>query len=640
VKRWIAIQGCLAALGVTLAAGAVALGQVPPPPASSASASAPASAPAASGSAHAGPGQAPHAGLVVIIYGASWCHPCHEAADYLKARGVPYVLKDIEADPGASAEMSQKLQRVGRRGGSIPVIDVGGEILIGFNPGALDQALAASGSGVKPDTTSVFRVIAAAGDTIRAGRARVAILDMDLDGAKGILDGADAKDAALAIERGRLGIYRHDYDAAASLLSRADLAGTTEGADLADIARGCARGMSATVEVRDDAQGLVVTLQDDDDRALVPLLAETALKVRAQLKKDLGVDLARPLRIDLVRDQFTLAAMTGLPERAAQTTGTVAVAKWGRVTMLTPRSMTHGYPWLDTLAHEMTHLALSQGTRDRAPLWLQEGVAKREETRWRDPQPLDDVPLVDTVALVGMEKGLGRPLDKLGPSIAMLPTAEEASVAFAEVHSFIRFWTKEVGDDGLPRLVATLKTMLSDDVDKAIHEVSGADLATWDKRWRAHIALGPRDLAPDLAPAAHVAHIQEISKRVRLGDLLGQRGHHREAVIELTRAQTLIPTDASVRCWLAAQLVATGERPAAAGFVEKVDEVHSRFGRWWSLHALLHPEPAPAADLAFGYGIALDPLDANVACEEKTAPEAPKDPLRAALCAAARAVPR
>jgi hypothetical protein len=495
------------------------------------------------------------------------------------------------------------------------------------------------GRPVAPAPTSTLQRIAAAGDTLRALRVHLSIVDMDLDNARRLLDGADPRDAALAIERGRLDIYAHDYDAAAALLARSDLAATNEGADLGDIARGCARGMAATVEVRDDERGLVVTLQDDEDRALVPLLAETALKVRAQLQKDLGVDLARPLRIDLVRDQFTLAAMTGLPEKAAQTTGTVAVAKWGRVTMLTPRAMSHGYPWLDTLAHEMTHLALSQGTRDRAPLWLQEGVAKREETRWRDPQPLDDVPSVDTVAFVGLEKGLGRPLDRLGPSIAMLPTAEEAAVAFAEVHSFIRYWTKEVGDTGLPSLVANLKTVLPpDEVDKAIRDVSGLDLSGWDKRWRAHLATTPRDLPPDLAPGAGVPHLQEIAKRVRLGELLGARGHHQAAATEIQRAQALVPTDASIRCGLAAELLAVGDRADASMLVEKVEDIHGRHGRWWSLHGLLHPEPDEGR--SFSFAIALDPLDREVGCEEKAAPDLPKDPIRAAICEAARRVPR
>ncbi len=77
----------------------------------------------------------------VIIYGASWCGPCHQAADYLKSKGVPYVLKDVEQMPGAAAEMQQKLARIGRHGGSIPVIDVHGQILVGFSAAALDAAL-------------------------------------------------------------------------------------------------------------------------------------------------------------------------------------------------------------------------------------------------------------------------------------------------------------------------------------------------------------------------------------------------------------------------------------------------------------------------------------------------------------------
>jgi hypothetical protein len=52
----------------------------------------------------------------------------------------------------------------------------------------------------------------------------------------------------------------------------------------------------------------------------------------------------------------------------------------------------------------------------------------------------------------------------------------------------------------------------------------------------------------------------------------------------------------------------------------------------------LHPDKDPEA--SFRAGIALSPLDPAVACEEKTAPELPGDPIRAALCEAARRVPR
>lgn len=78
----------------------------------------------------------------VIIYGASWCGPCHQAADYLKAKHVPFVLKDIEADSSAQREMQSKLATAGIRGGSIPVIDVKGKLMVGFDARAVDRALA------------------------------------------------------------------------------------------------------------------------------------------------------------------------------------------------------------------------------------------------------------------------------------------------------------------------------------------------------------------------------------------------------------------------------------------------------------------------------------------------------------------
>jgi glutaredoxin len=77
----------------------------------------------------------------VIVYGASWCGPCHEAQAYLKRKGIAYVYKDIEQDSSAGREMQQKLEKSGRRGGSIPVLDVRGKILVGFNARQVDDAL-------------------------------------------------------------------------------------------------------------------------------------------------------------------------------------------------------------------------------------------------------------------------------------------------------------------------------------------------------------------------------------------------------------------------------------------------------------------------------------------------------------------
>jgi glutaredoxin len=84
---------------------------------------------------------APETRPAVIIYGASWCGPCHQAAAYLKRRGIAFVEKDIEQDGGAAREMHAKLASAGMRGGSIPVIDVRGKVMVGFDERAVERAL-------------------------------------------------------------------------------------------------------------------------------------------------------------------------------------------------------------------------------------------------------------------------------------------------------------------------------------------------------------------------------------------------------------------------------------------------------------------------------------------------------------------
>ncbi len=72
----------------------------------------------------------------VIIYTTSWCSVCKAAKAHLRAKGVSFIEKDIEKDPAAAAE-KQKLAP----GSSVPVISVGGRILVGFDAAALDAML-------------------------------------------------------------------------------------------------------------------------------------------------------------------------------------------------------------------------------------------------------------------------------------------------------------------------------------------------------------------------------------------------------------------------------------------------------------------------------------------------------------------
>ncbi len=80
----------------------------------------------------------------IVIYGASWCGPCHQAAAYLRSKNIAFIDKDIDQDAAAARDMQRKLAKSGMRTGSIPVIDIRGKILVGFNPRDIDAALGKS----------------------------------------------------------------------------------------------------------------------------------------------------------------------------------------------------------------------------------------------------------------------------------------------------------------------------------------------------------------------------------------------------------------------------------------------------------------------------------------------------------------
>jgi hypothetical protein len=448
-----------------------------------------------------------------------------------------------------------------------------------------------------------------------AAHAQELIAGLDLDEARRVLSAADADDPAIVLERARLALYEEDCDGAAAFLSRSEVARTEEGAVLADVARGCARVTAATVVTRDDDEGVMLRWQDEHDAPLLPLIVQTVVKARDALAKDLGVHWPRPTRITVVRDLLALSAMTGLPYEAARTTGTVAVAKWGRVTLLSPRASTHGFAWQDTLAHELSHLAVTRVTQDRAPLWLQEGVAKREEIRWRDPGPFDDRPSPDAMARRGIELKLDLPLDRLGPSIAMLPSADAAMVAFAEVTSFVRYFADKSGIDALPLLLLALRS--GHTPDEALVAVSGVDLHAWDTRWRAMLAERPdAGVSSLLGLGSAPPDARELRERARLGELLLARGHARAAVTELDQLKsTVSQEDPSLRA-LRSRALLLAERAEAEAALGTAREVATSYPPWWTLvahFADVHGDVS-ASRAAMREALAQDPLDVEAAC--------------------------
>lgn len=77
----------------------------------------------------------------VVIYGASWCSACHSAAAFLRQRGIDFVERDIEREPGARQAMLRAARRAGINPSGIPVIDFRGQVIAGFDRAALERAI-------------------------------------------------------------------------------------------------------------------------------------------------------------------------------------------------------------------------------------------------------------------------------------------------------------------------------------------------------------------------------------------------------------------------------------------------------------------------------------------------------------------
>ncbi len=74
----------------------------------------------------------------VIVYSTSWCAFCHTEIDWLKKLGVEFVVKDIEAEPTAREEL---LSKNGGNFQGVPVTDINGELILGFDRPKLEEAL-------------------------------------------------------------------------------------------------------------------------------------------------------------------------------------------------------------------------------------------------------------------------------------------------------------------------------------------------------------------------------------------------------------------------------------------------------------------------------------------------------------------
>jgi tetratricopeptide (TPR) repeat protein len=352
---------------------------------------------------------------------------------------------------------------------------------------------------------------------------------------------------------------------------------------------------------RDATQGMVtrtspsgrfvISWVPGKDEVLVDLTAETLDAQWLALADDLGFQPANQIRVEILPAVADLAKVSTLSEKAIDTSGTIALCKYGKLMVVSPRATLLGYPWRDTLAHELTHYFVSRASDDRVPIWLHEGLAKFEETRWRASAGETGMGRVhEHLLATALKKGRLITFEEMHPSMAYLPSQEAAATAFAEVYAFVAWLQQKVGYAGIRTMLGHIKDGKSE--RRAVAEAVGTSWEQAEAAWKRY--LKTLNLRPDprLASAEAVKKIrfkksdgddenagvdqvveERARKHARLGGLLRARGRLAAAAIEYEKAVAIAGTaDAYLNHKLARTYLELGQADKAISVLEAVPD--------------------------------------------------------------------
>lgn len=73
---------------------------------------------------------------VVKVYSTPTCPYCTMTKNFLRENGVKFEDVDVSRDKSAAVEMVEKSGQMG-----VPVLDINGEMIVGFNQDAIKKAL-------------------------------------------------------------------------------------------------------------------------------------------------------------------------------------------------------------------------------------------------------------------------------------------------------------------------------------------------------------------------------------------------------------------------------------------------------------------------------------------------------------------
>lgn len=416
--------------------------------------------------------------------------------------------------------------------------------------------------------------------------------------------------------RAELLFHLGDYAAAAAKLDGLpdDAVGGAVGATR-HLARSAAELTKSFLETRSPAGHFLIRYAPGPDEAIAELAGEVLDAAWRTNGDDLGLRPADPIRVELLGSPSDLARLSPLTESEIETTGTIALSKYNKLMVVSPRATVLGYPWMDTLAHEYTHLVVSRLSGDNVPVWLQEGVARFQQARWRADPKLELSASERLLLTNALKRRRLIGLEEMHPSMAKLPSQEAAALAYAQVYTLVAFVHDKIGYQGLRDILAAQAAGRG--AKRSVADAFGAPWAELDKRWQRQ--LRALDLStPRLVKARQIRFgkggkdsenigLEQVAarsrKHARLGGMLRSRNLTAAAVVEYEKALALAPQDPYVTGKLARALVELGRHDRAIELATP-------------LAALDENDPVPAVTLGIAHAARRQWRDAATAFEQ------------------------
>ncbi len=360
---------------------------------------------------------------------------------------------------------------------------------------------------------------------------------------------ADPGSEGAAYLEGALAFYTGDYRRADEVFRRLAAAKALLPED--ELPRLAADTLAATAGLSARRSEHFVLLLDEKKDWV---LAEPALESLENAYRNLGAYFGHypdePLRVEIYPDPDAFQKTSSLTVKDIEGSGAVAICKFNKLLLLSPRQLVWGYRWLDTLAHEYIHWLVVRLTGNGAPIWVHEGMAKHFEKLWENGPAGAPWPAGDALLAQALEEGKLISFEAMDPSLVRLNSVREVALAFAECDRAVAFILERVGREGLLRFLERIKTLGRRQTREALHEAVGLDFTAFEEAWKAYLGgLGLKKqeylrmaeyrlAGGESDEESLVREIQSMvaMNHLSLGDSLRRGGRLRPALAEYKRA--------------------------------------------------------------------------------------------------------